>query len=469
MQAVAKNPYDLIDVFLFDLDGTLIDTLPSLKEVYFSFLKDFGVAGSEEDFQSCNGLRLREVVERLKSTHSLPGTADDLYVSYKKRLEVAEATPKSLTHGSRELIDYLLSIGVRCGVVTSSTEAYARKILKHHEIEQMFSIVVGSDSVAQGKPNPEPYLKAVEKLNTKAERVLVVEDSPLGISAGVRARIKCIGISPQSETHKTLFAAGAFEVVSSMNQIRPILDRFCHVRPTLYSASDLNIIEDNTLRKRNVPDLDKKVDLYWNALKEAHEYLFDGAAIFLQSTEKSQKHLTIYVGNCPYRYIVAGCRGMVTGIEGLAVTGIVVTDEAEVDRRRYLIGKRSTDVLQYPGCWEFIPSGAIDKDARREGVLDPEEQLIRELKEEVSLDREFISKIEFLGLIRDINYKVADLSYLIKVNPSIIASLSLSSAEYTVIKAVDYPELQAMLQDPAVERVPTTQVLFSWSNDRLSR
>jgi beta-phosphoglucomutase-like phosphatase (HAD superfamily) len=65
-----------------DLDGTLVDTLPVLKNVYRSFVAEYGCIGSEDEFERLNGLSLTEIVVQLAHTHRLPGGPDELYERY---------------------------------------------------------------------------------------------------------------------------------------------------------------------------------------------------------------------------------------------------------------------------------------------------------------------------------------------------------------------------------------------------
>jgi beta-phosphoglucomutase-like phosphatase (HAD superfamily) len=86
-----------------DLDGTLADSLTSLKKLYFSFLADFGAQGSEDEFQALNGPPLGRVVEALKQNHSLRGELSDLVRAYTARLEDAhELAPPA--EGARSAI-----------------------------------------------------------------------------------------------------------------------------------------------------------------------------------------------------------------------------------------------------------------------------------------------------------------------------------------------------------------------------
>ena len=169
-----------------DLDGTLADSLTSLKELYFSFLAELGAQGSEDEFQALNGPPLRRVVESLKQNHSLPGELSDLIEGYMVRLNDAHKRAPP-TEGARSAIQWARERGWRVAVVTSSPRAAAVAWLRRNSLVELIDSVVGGDEVARGKPAPEPYCLALARTGCACSTSIAVEDSSAGARAAVAA------------------------------------------------------------------------------------------------------------------------------------------------------------------------------------------------------------------------------------------------------------------------------------------
>jgi HAD superfamily hydrolase (TIGR01509 family) len=171
---------------LLDLDGTLADSLTALKGVYFSFLSQFGVTGSETEFDRLNGPPLASIVETLKQAHDLPGEMQDLIDRYSQMVEKAHRSAK-LASGAAELLSYARDCGWKLAVVTSSPQSSATKWLHFAGIADRFSVVISGDDVRVGKPSPNPYLLALSRLGCSAAVSRAVEDSRLGATSAIAA------------------------------------------------------------------------------------------------------------------------------------------------------------------------------------------------------------------------------------------------------------------------------------------
>lgn len=169
-----------------DLDGTLADSVAALKSVYFSFLSEFGVQGTEEEFQMLNGPPLRQIVEWLKKNHQLPEAVEELTAQYVARVRHAHEKAVPAT-GGQSVLRLARERGWKTAVVTSSPRAVALEWLKRADLLELVDVVVAGDEVARGKPAPDPYLRALARTNCAAASSIAVEDSPAGAAAAVAA------------------------------------------------------------------------------------------------------------------------------------------------------------------------------------------------------------------------------------------------------------------------------------------
>ncbi len=171
-----------------DLDGTLADSVPALRQAYYDTLAEFGVQGSDAEFDRCNGLPLVRVIDELRSAHRIePDAQEILRVLAPGILRAyAECDPRA---GAQELLTGAAERGLRIAIVTSSVEELTRRWLVRHDLESFVDCVVDSVAVSRGKPAPDPYLRALTETGCEAGLSLAVEDSRAGAESAVAAGI----------------------------------------------------------------------------------------------------------------------------------------------------------------------------------------------------------------------------------------------------------------------------------------
>lgn len=195
---------------LFDLDGTLAETdslhLPTWVEV----LLPHGIEVDEAFYrENISGRANAEIVENL-----LPN------LSAREGREIFEAKEASFRERAGELeplpglLDCLKSVrerGLKTGLVTNAPRENVGVVLPALRLEDFFDAVVLAEEVRAGKPDPEPYRAALEKLGADPHETLAFEDSVSGIVSAVGAGISTVGIASTQEPDR-LLEAGAFVV-----------------------------------------------------------------------------------------------------------------------------------------------------------------------------------------------------------------------------------------------------------------
>lgn len=171
---------------LLDLDGTLADSLGVVRRVYEMFLLDRGRTPTAAEFESLNGPPLAEVLRRIKAAHDLPGSERDLLATYEALLDKVylEVPPNA---GATRLLARAREHGWQIGVVTSNSTVRTQSWLERTGFEQSIDMLVSSDDVLFGKPDPEPYRLALHRCRCVAANCVAVEDSEQGIRAAVGA------------------------------------------------------------------------------------------------------------------------------------------------------------------------------------------------------------------------------------------------------------------------------------------
>jgi len=180
----------------FDLDGTLVDSLPLLKAIYEEFLCSFGKEGSDEEFQKINGPPLRQGIEILKEIHGIKEPLSELSENYLTRVREKYVGAKP-HQGAFEILEWAVKNGWVCSIVTSSSELLAREWLSRNKMQNLISYIAGHESVKMGKPHPEPYLFALKLSQCDVNESVAVEDSASGVTSALQAGLKTITYAPQ--------------------------------------------------------------------------------------------------------------------------------------------------------------------------------------------------------------------------------------------------------------------------------
>lgn len=173
---------------LFDLDGTLIDTIPLISWTFERVFEDFGLSWANGEVMHTVGLPLREIAARY-----VPDRVDEFMEKYAavqrtRFIELTKAYP-----GAVEALEIIKSAGCRTGVVTSKRRGPALAGLALTRIDRYIEVVVTADDVTKSKPDPEPVLKALGLLDTRPEHAVYIGDSWYDILAGKGAGVTTVG------------------------------------------------------------------------------------------------------------------------------------------------------------------------------------------------------------------------------------------------------------------------------------
>jgi HAD superfamily hydrolase (TIGR01509 family) len=182
-----------IKAVVFDLDGLLIDTEPIFAEASRRMLARRQLSFEPAVIQAMMGMPALRALALFREHHRLPESVEELMKeSSAVFYEVLGQEPASLMPGVLPLIDHLEQTGIPKAIATSSSRRYVKYILAPHGIAERFGFVLTCDDVRKGKPAPEIYEKAAERLAVPADQILVLEDSVNGLRAAKAAGARCI-------------------------------------------------------------------------------------------------------------------------------------------------------------------------------------------------------------------------------------------------------------------------------------
>ncbi|PSN07625.1 sugar phosphatase [Siccibacter turicensis] len=182
--------------FLFDLDGTLVDSLPAVERAWCNWADRFGIAHDEV----LGFIHGKQAITSLR--HFMKGRSEDEIAAEFTRLEQIEASDTEgivALPGALALLTHLNEAGIPWAIVTSGSlpVASARREATGLPLPEVF---VTAERVTRGKPEPDAYLLGAELLGLAPEACVVVEDAPAGVHAGLNAKCRVIAVNAPADT-----------------------------------------------------------------------------------------------------------------------------------------------------------------------------------------------------------------------------------------------------------------------------
>lgn len=182
--------------FLFDLDGTLVDSLPAVERAWSNWARDHDIAPQTVlDF-----IHGKQAITSLR--HFLAGASEETIQREFVELEQVEATDTAgivAMPGAQALLTRLDELEIPWAIVTSGTVPIAHARHREAGLSAPREFIT-AEQVARGKPNPDAYLLGAERLGLSPAECVVVEDAPAGVLSGLAAGCKVIAVKAPADT-----------------------------------------------------------------------------------------------------------------------------------------------------------------------------------------------------------------------------------------------------------------------------
>jgi beta-phosphoglucomutase family hydrolase len=181
-----------LQAVIFDLDGTLVDSMPLHHRIWVQALATVGLEFPEELFYRLGGWTTREIIRRLAleqgKTVDVDSLADLRDRAFREHRHEAEAIPE-IVGAARHFHGHL-----PLAIATGGTRAQATAILTRLGLLELFPVLVCAEDTRNHKPHPEPFLRAADLLGVEPSACLVYEDTDAGLAAAEAAGMRAIDV-----------------------------------------------------------------------------------------------------------------------------------------------------------------------------------------------------------------------------------------------------------------------------------
>lgn len=193
-----------LNAVVFDMDGLMVDTEPLSRQAWEQVLVPFGYVLDEEVYGRMVGRRSDESTRLFLEAYGLPLTAVEVIARKNRFYDAILTGGVPVMPGLETLLAAIEKRGLPWGVATSSPRRHAQGILAQLELNGRCRALAGGDEVARGKPAPDIYLLAAERLGVPPRRCLALEDSAPGCQAAQAAGMVTV-VVPNGVTETAVF------------------------------------------------------------------------------------------------------------------------------------------------------------------------------------------------------------------------------------------------------------------------
>lgn len=179
---------------IFDLDGTLVDSMWMWKDIDIEYLGQFGIECPEDLQTGVEGMSFNETANYFKTRFSLKESIEEIQNKWHEMAWDKYANQVPLKEGVMEFLEYLKEHQIPCGIASSNSKELIELIINKYNIANYFKTIRNSNEVAKGKPSPDVYLLAAHDMGVEPEDCLVFEDVIQGVMGGKNAKMKVCNV-----------------------------------------------------------------------------------------------------------------------------------------------------------------------------------------------------------------------------------------------------------------------------------
>ena len=190
-----KKNYVRAQAVIFDMDGVITNTMPDHFRCWKMIFGRYGIRVTYLDIYSREGQKGMMSVKEIFAKYHKPLTPEQAQeiLDAKEKL-FKKIVKRRFIIGARSFLRFLHRKNIKLALVTGTSRHELHQILPDH-LYNLFSVIVTGTDVKNGKPHPEPFLKALKLLKIKSSEAIVIENAPFGIQAAKKAGLRCLALA----------------------------------------------------------------------------------------------------------------------------------------------------------------------------------------------------------------------------------------------------------------------------------
>lgn len=189
------------DAVIFDLDGSLVDSMWLWRAIDIEYLGKFGIALPENLQSRIEGMSFNETAVFFKENFPITDSLEQIKETWNRMAWDKYAHEVPLKPGIPHFLAHCKKRGIRLGIATSNSRELVTNVINAHNLQDYFSCIMTGCDVSKGKPAPDIYLAVAKALGVACERCLVFEDIIPGILAGKAAGMKVCAVEDAYSAH----------------------------------------------------------------------------------------------------------------------------------------------------------------------------------------------------------------------------------------------------------------------------
>ena len=184
----------MIEAVIFDLDGSMVDSMWLWRALDIEYLGSYGIT-LPENLQACiEGMSFSETAAYFKERFQLPDDLDTIKAEWNRMAWDKYTYEVPVKDGVTELLQYCRAHGMKAGIATSNSRELVENVVHVHGMDSYFDCIMTGCDVAKGKPAPDIYLAVARELDVAPQNCLVFEDIVPGIQSGKAAGMKVCAV-----------------------------------------------------------------------------------------------------------------------------------------------------------------------------------------------------------------------------------------------------------------------------------
>ncbi|MBR4085288.1 MAG: HAD family phosphatase [Lachnospiraceae bacterium] len=195
-----------IQAIIFDMDGSLVDSMWIWKQIDIEYLSKYGYDSSDRaiaEFQAnVEGMSFCETAEYMQAHFNIPRKIEEMMDDWNGMAWEKYENEVFLKPGAYEFLRECKRRGILLGIASSNSRELVDNVMQARELEGFFQVIITGSDGLPGKPAPDMYIEAAKRLCVEPVNCLVFEDIPKGIKAGKAAGMKVCAVEDLYSEHQ---------------------------------------------------------------------------------------------------------------------------------------------------------------------------------------------------------------------------------------------------------------------------